>query len=151
MSIASRIKRRKHPLSMAVVASIVAIVGLSFLGFLIAASTPGFGGNANNKVKATKSSGTHQLAAGQIGRIDVGGGFCIICRDVQTYDKLMRLITAKDTAAMERIASSETAFAVQDGTKVKLLSPGLLRAEVSIQEGPYTGETGYIVPEFVVP
>lgn len=101
------------------------------------------------KTERKSTSRISDLKVGDNGRINVGGGWVILCRTTAAYEDLNRLLMAKDGAGMERLAASADAFAVQDGTAIKMLRPGILRAEVSVQEGPYKGQKGFVAPEFV--
>lgn len=64
-----------------------------------------------------------------------------------SYDRLVKLSTARDEAGIKDMISSGAAFVVQDGTKAKIIDNGILVIEVRIEDGSHSGKSGWISRE----
>lgn len=132
---------KKQESALASIITVLIVTGL-MAGCVITCSGIGkYQGTANE---------SSRVAAGEKGKLSVGGGDILICRTVEAYNQLSESIAAKDTGIFTELLRSGSGFAVEDGTEVLLISPGIMRAEVRVLKGPQAGQRGFVAPEFIV-
>lgn len=132
---------KKQESALASIITVLVVAGL-MAGGIIACSGIG------KKEGAAKESPV--VSTGEKGKLSAGGGDILICRTVEAYNQMSESIAAKDSGIFGELLRSGSGFAVEDGTEVLLISPGIMRAEVRVLKGPQAGQRGFVAPEFIL-
>lgn len=89
------------------------------------------------------------VSAGEIGYLSAGGGSLLICTTRDAHSQFVRFAVARDEHGFSELLLNGQAFAVEHGTRVRVLG-GITVREVRVIEGPMTGRRGYISSEFIL-
>lgn len=65
--------------------------------------------------------------------------------------KIQTAVADKEEDFLKACADNGTAFAVEAGTRVKVLAESVSRRQVQVLEGPREGQTGWVEHEFLQP
>jgi hypothetical protein len=91
------------------------------------------------------------IHAGTEAALRVPSGRILVATSEANLDKLMKTLTIKDSEGILELLANGEAFAVDNGTKCRVLTPGILTVEVRIIEGDQRGRSGFVPREFIQP
>lgn len=67
--------------------------------------------------------------------------------DEKAYEAMMNAAAVKDDQGITNLILAGRVFTVSNSTKVQVISPGFLKAQVRILEGPKAGRSGWVPTE----
>ncbi|MBD3675517.1 MAG: hypothetical protein HUJ26_18545 [Planctomycetaceae bacterium] len=108
-----------------------------------------------SEVSSPSSTGPSGASSGSIaGTGDVttlngSGGFATVAINEEAHDRLMELSLAEDYVGIEQLIDAGLVWTVPNGTKCKVISPGVFTYEVRLMEGEYYGVAGIVNSERV--
>ena len=113
-------------------------------------ATPAQPAEATRAATPEPLTGATPSRAGDVGVLRAGGGEVVLAGTTQAaLDRLIQLSTARDGAGVARMVFGGQAMAIDDGTRARLIDPGILSHEVRVLEGPYAGRSAFIPSEFL--
>lgn len=78
-----------------------------------------------------------------------GANQLVICTSEKSLSEYTRVAIHKDMRGLLVMMLAGEAFGVDNGTKVSIVDPGILRTEVRVSSGPQIGRSGWVPTEFV--
>lgn len=91
--------------------------------------------------KTTSSSGDSYLYNGT--------GNVAVALSESAMDKAVDAAIKKDYQKFDSLVLSGELLPIKDGTKIQILSAGMARTKIRIEDGAYSGQIGYVQTEFV--
>lgn len=100
-------------------------------------------GILNYHPKTTASpQATNSASASE--RTIAGPGRALLAVDERAYDDMMSAAVANDNAALMRMGVDGKVFALDEGTRVRIVDGGLFKSRVSALEGRQAGRAGWL-------
>lgn len=134
---------RRKPLSpMSIVGLVLGVIAVTFSGVVAYVVV-------NRPPSITPSAST--LRRGDVVVLHVSGdGSIFAAASQKDHDRLIDLIAARDSLGIMEMVLHQRAYAIERGTRGRLIGPGFLTKEVRIQSGPHFGKAVIVSSEFVV-
>ena len=99
---------------------------------------------------STATSAERPFRTGSIGVLRSGGGYVLAGTSEAALDRLTQLCNAKDSYGLAQMMLAGQALGIKDGTRARLIDPGIITHEVRVLEGEYRGRSAFISAEFLV-
>lgn len=75
--------------------------------------------------------------------------FVLVAASRDAYDRMWKLMQAKDTVGLTRMALVGQVWTIQNETPCLVIDPGLTVCEVRLLDGDWDGEAGFVSRAFV--
>jgi hypothetical protein len=112
----------------------------------------------NAVVPDTKSSPSESnskssfVGTGETGRIVSNTSVTVLVgTTADNYDRFIQLAAARDNNGWAAMILNGQLMPINSGTQCRVIDGGIMKDEVRILSGSFSGQSGFVAPEFVKP